>query len=206
MTRVRREEDKPDAIYETNSSKFTTIVHHGGSFYRTSELIYTANDNDVLEMVSKLPRNHYVHVYLEEVLTACSDANVEPDCNVEVSDAGSFEPEINVEVSDVAGSFEPDFNVEDNDAAASFEPDCNPDSNCSFSDWSPWDCGSLATLTHPYFYSDLDPNFFPSPFPPFCYQRNPNPNNFSDPPIGPACGAKLLFSATQSGYGSFYWE
>ncbi|KAK8660192.1 hypothetical protein V6N13_051126 [Hibiscus sabdariffa] len=68
-----------------------------------------------------------------------------------------------------------------------------------FSDWSPWDCGSLATLTHPYFYSDLDPNFFPSPFPPFCYQRNPNPNNFSDPPIGPACGVKLIFSATQSG-------
>ncbi|KAK9028890.1 hypothetical protein V6N11_026026 [Hibiscus sabdariffa] len=153
MTRVRREEDKPGAIYETNSSKFTTVVHHGGSFYRTPELIYTgqlidyfdrcdvdemsifemidmveklgltytmkifwlvsekpfevkllANDNDVLEMVSKLPRNHYVHVYLEEVLTACSDANVEPDCNVEVSDVGSFEPEINVEVSDVAVS------------------------------------------------------------------------------------------------------
>ncbi|KAL4383445.1 hypothetical protein GQ457_15G022820 [Hibiscus cannabinus] len=104
MTRVHREEDKPDAIYETNSSKFTTVVHHGGSFYRTTELIYTANDNDVLEMVSKLPRNHYVHVYLEEVLTACSDANVEPDCNVEVSDVGSFEPEINVEVSDVAGN------------------------------------------------------------------------------------------------------
>ncbi|KAK9046391.1 hypothetical protein V6N11_052279 [Hibiscus sabdariffa] len=174
MTRVRREEDKPDAIYEINSSKFTTVVHHGGSFYRTPELIYTgqlvdyfdrcdvdemsifemidmveklgltytmkifwlvsekpfevkllANDNDLLEMVSKLPRNHYVHVYLEEVLTACSDANVEPDCNVEVSDVGSFEHEINVEVSDVAGSFEPNFNVEDNDATASFEPDFN---------------------------------------------------------------------------------
>ncbi|KAK8541517.1 hypothetical protein V6N12_014150 [Hibiscus sabdariffa] len=89
------------------------------------EVKLLASDNDVFEMVSKLPRNHYVHVYLEEVLTACSDANVEPYCNVEVSDVGSFEPEINVEVSDVAGSFEPDFNVEDNDDAASFEPDCN---------------------------------------------------------------------------------
>ncbi|KAK8998264.1 hypothetical protein V6N11_083655 [Hibiscus sabdariffa] len=61
-------------------------------------------------MVNKLPRNHYVHVYLEEVLTASSATNVEP-INVEVSDAGSFEPEINVEVSD-AGSFEPEIYVE----------------------------------------------------------------------------------------------
>ncbi|KAK8689355.1 hypothetical protein V6N13_088076 [Hibiscus sabdariffa] len=188
MTRVHREEDKPDAIYETNSSKFTTVVHHGGSFYRTPELIYTgqfvdyfdrcdvdemsifemidmveklgltytmkifwlvsekpfevkllASDNDVLEMVRKLPRNHYVHVYLEEVLTACSDANVEPDCNVEVSDVGSFEPEINVEVSDVAGSFEPNFNVEDNDAASSFEPDFNVEDNDAAASFEP-DC------------------------------------------------------------------
>ncbi|KAL4348876.1 hypothetical protein GQ457_17G016030 [Hibiscus cannabinus] len=113
MTRVRREEDKPDAIY--------------------------GNDNDVLEMVSKLPRNHYVHVYLEEVLTACSDANVEPDCNVEVSDVGSFKPEINVEVSDVAGSFEPNFNVEDNDAAASFEPNFNVEDNDDAVNFEP-DC------------------------------------------------------------------
>ncbi|KAL4308100.1 hypothetical protein GQ457_01G012970 [Hibiscus cannabinus] len=139
MTRVNREEDKPDAIYEINSSKFTTVVHHGGSFYRTLELIYTANDNDVLEMVSKLPRNHYVHVYLEEVLTACSDANVEPDCNVEVSDVGSFEPEINVEVSDVAGSFEPNFNVEDNNVVASFEPDFNVEDNDVVASFKP-DC------------------------------------------------------------------
>ncbi|KAL4296771.1 hypothetical protein GQ457_12G018600 [Hibiscus cannabinus] len=139
MTRARREEDKPDAIYEANSSKFTTVVHYGGSFYRTPELIYTANDNDVLEMVSELPRNHYVHVYLDEVLTACSDANVEPECNVEVSDAGSFEPEINVEVSDVAGSFEPNFNVEDNDAAASFEPEFNVEDNDVAASFEP-DC------------------------------------------------------------------
>ncbi|KAL4340465.1 hypothetical protein GQ457_08G012400 [Hibiscus cannabinus] len=139
MTRVRREEDKPDVIYETNSSKFTTVVHHGGSFYRTSELIYIANDNDVLEMVSKLPRNHYVHVYLEEVLTACSDANVEHDCNVEVSDVGSFEPEINVEVNDVASSFEPNFNVEDIDVAASFEPDFNVEDNDDAASFEP-DC------------------------------------------------------------------
>ncbi|KAK8628007.1 hypothetical protein V6N13_063720 [Hibiscus sabdariffa] len=76
-------------------------------------------------MVSKLPRNHYVHVYLEEVFTASNVANVEPEINVEVSDTGSFEPEINVEVNDVAGSFEPDINVEVSDVAGSFELDFN---------------------------------------------------------------------------------
>ncbi|KAL4313237.1 hypothetical protein GQ457_01G053780 [Hibiscus cannabinus] len=95
---------------QVNSSKFTTVVHHGGSFYKTPDLIYTANDNDVLEMISKLPRNHYIHVYFEEILTASSATNVEPDINVEVNDAGSFEPDFNVEVSD-AGSFELEINV-----------------------------------------------------------------------------------------------
>ncbi|KAK8675898.1 hypothetical protein V6N13_033959 [Hibiscus sabdariffa] len=94
-------------------------------FEKPFEVKLLANDNDVLEMVSKLPRNHYVHVYLKEVLTASSAANVEPEINVEVSDASSFEPEINVEVSDVDGSFEPDFNVEVSDVDGSFEPDCN---------------------------------------------------------------------------------
>ncbi|KAK8503985.1 hypothetical protein V6N12_033202 [Hibiscus sabdariffa] len=202
MTRVRRKRDKPDAVFETNPSKFIIVVDHGGSFYRTPDLIYTgqfvdyfdrcdvdemsifemidmveklgltytmkifllvsekpfevkllASDNDVLEMVSKLPRNHYVHVYLEEVLTASSVANVEPEINVEVSDAGSFEPEINVEigdagsfeprinveVSDVAGSFEPEFNVEVSDAAGSFEPDFNVEDNDDVDSFEP-DC------------------------------------------------------------------
>ncbi|KAK8639623.1 hypothetical protein V6N13_137996 [Hibiscus sabdariffa] len=93
-------------------------------------------------MVNKLPRNHYVHVYLEEVLTASSATNVEPinvevsdagsfepEINVEVSDAGSFEPEIYVEVSDVACSFELEFNVEVNDVDGSFEPDFNVEDN-----------------------------------------------------------------------------
>ncbi|KAK8612678.1 hypothetical protein V6N13_092789 [Hibiscus sabdariffa] len=117
------------------------------------EVKLLASDNDVLEMVSKLPRNHYVHVYLEEVLTASSVANVEPEINVEVSDAGSFEPEINVEigdagsfeprinveVSDVAGSFEPEFNVEVSDAAGSFEPDFNVEDNDDVDSFEP-DC------------------------------------------------------------------
>ncbi|KAK9006320.1 hypothetical protein V6N11_035362 [Hibiscus sabdariffa] len=79
------------------------------------------SDNDVLEVVIKLTRNHYVHVYLEEVLTASNVANVELEINVEVSDAGSFEPE----VSDDAGTFEPKFNVEVSDDVGSFEPEFN---------------------------------------------------------------------------------
>lgn len=57
-------------------------------------------------------------------------------------------------------------------------------------------------LTHPNFYSDLNPNFSSIiqariqflflPFSHFCYLQNPNPHTFSDPPIGPVCGAKFF--------------
>ncbi|KAK9002894.1 hypothetical protein V6N11_060470 [Hibiscus sabdariffa] len=67
-----------------------------------AEVKLLASDNDVLEMVSKLPRNHYVHVYLEEVLIASNVVNVEPEINVEFNVVGSFEPEFNVEVSGIA--------------------------------------------------------------------------------------------------------
>ncbi|KAK8692044.1 hypothetical protein V6N13_075528 [Hibiscus sabdariffa] len=88
------------------------------------EVKLLASDNDVLDMVSKLPRNHYVHVYLEEVLTTSSAANVEHRICWKVSDApGSFEPDFNVEVSDADGSFEPDCNVEVSDAAVVSDDD-----------------------------------------------------------------------------------
>ncbi|KAK8689998.1 hypothetical protein V6N13_088704 [Hibiscus sabdariffa] len=50
-----------------------------------------SNDNHVLEMVSKLPKNYYVHVYLEVVLITTNAANVEPKINVEVSDIDNVE-------------------------------------------------------------------------------------------------------------------
>ncbi|KAK8656725.1 hypothetical protein V6N13_098665 [Hibiscus sabdariffa] len=42
-----------------------------------------ANDADVLEMVSNLPRNHYVHVYLEDVASLANSASVEPEIDVQ---------------------------------------------------------------------------------------------------------------------------
>ncbi|KAK8628407.1 hypothetical protein V6N13_064114 [Hibiscus sabdariffa] len=42
-----------------------------------------ANDANVLEMVSNLPRNHYVHVYLEDVVSLANYASVEPETTVD---------------------------------------------------------------------------------------------------------------------------
>ncbi|KAK8578529.1 hypothetical protein V6N13_100365 [Hibiscus sabdariffa] len=42
-----------------------------------------ANDADVLEMDSNLPRNHYFHVYLEDVASLANYASVEPKIDVE---------------------------------------------------------------------------------------------------------------------------
>ncbi|KAL4353451.1 hypothetical protein GQ457_06G004430 [Hibiscus cannabinus] len=47
------------------------------------EVKLLANDVDVLEMVSNLPRNHYVHVYLEDVTSLANYASVEPEIDVE---------------------------------------------------------------------------------------------------------------------------
>ncbi|GMJ12330.1 hypothetical protein HRI_004902200 [Hibiscus trionum] len=65
-----------------------------------------ASDNDVLEMLSKLPRNHYVHIYLEEVRPYQSNAaSVEPEMN---ADSNS---EVRVDFSEKPSD---DHNVDEN--------------------------------------------------------------------------------------------
>ncbi|KAK8689985.1 hypothetical protein V6N13_088691 [Hibiscus sabdariffa] len=90
------------------------------------EVKLLANDADVLEMVSNLPRNHYFHVYLEDVNSANSanrvdgdpgseDSDLE-DSDYDKSDFTDFENDYEDEVSDVGVGVNVDSgNVEGSD-------------------------------------------------------------------------------------------
>ncbi|KAK8628188.1 hypothetical protein V6N13_063898 [Hibiscus sabdariffa] len=59
------------------------------------EVKQLTNDGDIMEMVSNLPRDHYVHLYLEEVVGFSEAEMDEPDmCEVEMDEPEIGEPEM----------------------------------------------------------------------------------------------------------------
>ncbi|KAK8701722.1 hypothetical protein V6N13_020101 [Hibiscus sabdariffa] len=155
LSSVLRINSRNGSAKETNSLRFTTVIHHGGFFLRKSGLIYTgefvnyfdgcdvdrmsmfeirdmvemlgitytmkvywevsinhfevkllANDADVLEMVSNLPMNHYVHVYLEDVASLANSASVEPETTVDEDDVNDTDHVEHVDRVDDSGNVE----------------------------------------------------------------------------------------------------